>query len=60
MRFRDTVRMLKLRVAARQRRACMYLERRGFVFCVDFGYQNAQEMRRQIRDGSLTIKKLPS
>jgi hypothetical protein len=56
MNFQKVRKMLKLRVTARQRRACIYLQRRGFVFCVDFGYENAQSKVRDIRAGRLAIK----
>ena len=49
MTFRQTIKLLKIRVTARQRRACVYLERRGYLFCAHFGYANAAEMARKVR-----------
>lgn len=33
-------------VTPEQMRACLYLERRGKRFCIDFGYENAVSLAR--------------
>lgn len=41
MNFERTIRVLNIRVSKQVRFACLYLESRGLVFCVDFGTDNA-------------------
>ena len=40
----EGVRLLRLRVSPSRLAACVYLERHGFRFLVDFGYQNATDL----------------
>ena len=47
MKFLETLRRLGIRLGPKQYKAGRYLESRGKVFCVDFGYENAVELARQ-------------
>lgn len=52
MNYLRTMRMLGLALPTlAQHRACLYLERHGFRFCIDFGIQNAAEKARAYRLG---------
>lgn len=47
MGWRETARLIGLRVPSWKAHALTYLERRGFRFCIDFGTDNAVELARQ-------------
>lgn len=36
--------LLDIELSADERHDCRYLERRGYRFCVDFGYDNAADL----------------
>ena len=42
--WRDTCQLLDIPVTEAQSRAMDQLERRGYTFCAEFGYENACEM----------------
>lgn len=44
--FAQTAEELGLKLPPEVVRACLYLERAGFVFCVHFGYDNAVDKAR--------------
>ena len=45
--YREWLRRLGIRTGPKQHKAMGYLESRGQVFMVDFGYQNAVEKARE-------------
>lgn len=50
--YLDWLRRLRLQIPTlAQHRACLYLERHGYRFMVDFGIHNAQEKARLHRLG---------
>jgi hypothetical protein len=48
--YLSILRMLNLQMPTlAQHRACIFLERHGFKFCVDFGIENAVQKAREFR-----------
>jgi hypothetical protein len=45
--YRQVLRWIGKRLTPSQHRACAYLERQGFTFCGEFGYDNAIEKARE-------------
>jgi len=46
MRAKRMIKLLGIDVSKKQLKACKWLERRGLVFCVDFGVGNAIQIKR--------------
>jgi hypothetical protein len=48
MTFDSTKELLKLKLTPQQIKACRALEAQGKRFCIDYGYQNAVSMWREL------------
>jgi hypothetical protein len=47
MSFKDECKRMGIKTTPQQRRAALFLENCGYIFCADFGWGNAEEVARR-------------